>query len=668
MNRFPLFRCIVLYISGIILSKYLACEPNIVCLLISTCLLLASCIIAQLKRRNTGIVISFMFLLFGFTQYQLQSPKTIQQQLEKSQQKKATFQVLVLEKSQHKPTYIKVKAKIIGSSINNLMSCSVLLKIKDTKAPKVGDLISLEGKLFPLPSPPLAGQFDYASYLKQQGISYQLQTNHWQLLKSSTKFSLVAFAANCQDYLFGKLKKMLKNKNAIGLAAAVLLGNKDALDPSLKKAFQEAGAIHMLAVSGMHTGILFMVLCFVFRVKPTGFKPQIIKKFIILILLWFFALLTGFNPGVVRACTMFSLVILSAIIKRNNELFHHLCLSCLLMLLYNSTWLFDIGFQLSYAALIGIALLQKPLALCVKSKYKVVQYFISLISVSIAAQLSCLPFILYYFHSFPTYFLLSNLILLPFLPLLVYGGMFLLFLDAFSIEITILYTFYESILIYFNKAVVWIASLAYSATKPIYPSISQTLILILIIYLSSLTLIKKRFKLLKYTFLLCILIQVENLYHKHQTRNHKFLLLHNNRASTFYYISNGYAHSILPTNNAYEKKMIHQFFESKGIQLSRNATQEYSNTHNEMHTEHYTFIWWDSNYDLTNRNQAKKSILILSKNTPINMDHLHLINPIMILADRSNSNESIVKWEKEFQKANIAFYAAKKKPLWIELE
>lgn len=612
------------------------------------------------------MLIPIPLLLFGITQQQLQQANITELKLEKSQQKTASFHVQILEKPQQKPKSINVKAKILGSSLTNLQTCFVLLKIKNEKAPKIGDTIALKAKLFPLPSPPLEGQFDYANYLRFQGISYQLRTNDWKLINNNTNFSLRAYAAYCQDYLFAKLQNVLKNKDATSLAAAVLLGNKDALDPSLKKAFQEAGAIHMLAVSGMHTGILFIVLCFIFRVQPSGFKKQILKKTIILMLLWFFALLTGFNPGVVRACTMFSLLMLSAIIKRNNELFHHLCLSCFLMLLYNSNWLFDIGFQLSYAALTGIALLQKPLASCIKSKHKIIQYAVSLVSVSIAAQLTCLPFILYYFHSFPTYFLISNLILLPFLPLLVYGGMFLLLMDTFSIEMSFLYICYENMLIVFNKAVVFIASLPYASTKALYPSISQTLILGVSIYLFAQALIYKQFKLLKFVCLLCLFIQTEELFQQQYIQNNTFLLLHNNRSATFYYISKGIAHVKSPSINDYEHHMMQVFFESKNIQLSKKQASKTNN--NELHSENHAFIWWQKNYALSKNKSNKQYVIILSKNNGISASDLKKIPIAMLIADSSNSAEQILKWEKNYQQLQIPFYAAKDKYLWIQLE
>lgn len=668
MNRFPLFRCLVFFVLGIILANNLIINTDHIYLLCAVSSILISFLIYRHKNRVYEYLIPLGFFLFGFVHYQLQSPNIVILSGEEINRETAYFQVKIIEKGKQNKHGIKQKASIVASSIANTPNHTVLLELKSQNAPKIGDLIEVKGKLFPLPPPALPGQFDYANYLRSQGISSQLKSNKWVLIRKNSHFSIKAIAADCQYYLFQKLKKGLKDKDAIGLAAAVLLGYKDVLDPTLKKAFQQAGAIHMLAVSGMHTGILYMVLCFLLRINNGRNTSQIFRKCLILILLWFFALLTGFNPGVVRACTMFSLIIFSGIINRNNELFHHLCLSCMLMLLYDSHWLYDIGFQLSYAALTGIALLQKPLESCIKTRFKPIQYLVSLITVSIAAQIACLPFLLYYFHTFPTYFLISNLLLLPFLPLLVYGGMLLLFLDMFSVNMNLIHNSYESILIYFNKAVIFIASMPVSSTKPLYPSLSQSIALALLICLSSYVLIHKRFQLIKYVLYAFFFIQSEELYQNWQLQNKHYLLLHNNRSASFYFIANGHAYTNKPAKNLYEKKQIHQFFEAKHIKISKESETNIVSDNTYMSTANYCFFWLKKNENMSVYNTDKKNVIILSKNSKVDTMHFHSNAIEMILADGSNAYEKIQEWESYCNKHNIPFYAAKKKFVWIKLD
>lgn len=668
MNRFPLFRCLVFYILGILLANKLACTTALIHLLCTASGFVLTCFFFHIKRQAYNALIPIGFFLFGFLHYTLQMPTTIPYEWHETAPKTIHIQAEILETGKQKTNSYQVKAKLIATSLPKVPLSNILLEFKSSPTPEIGDYIQLEGKLIPFQSTALPEQFDYVAYLKSQGIGYKFKVNHWTLLPHKHRFSLKIFAAKLQQKLFKKLEKKLKEKDTLGLAAAVLLGHKDALDSSLKKAFQQAGAIHMLAVSGMHTGILYMVLCFLFRINSGTGKWQLFKKFLVLLLLWFFALLTGFSPGVIRACTMFSLIVFSGIIKRENELFHQICLACFLMLLYNSHWLFDLGFQLSYAALTGIALLQKPLADCFPSKYNFIKHIVSLLSVSLSAQFACLPFILYYFHSFPSYFLLSNLLLLPFLPLLVYGGILILLLDLFSISIPAVISSYEFILSYFNKAIVYIASLPLSYTKAIYPSLWQTLALSIFLGIMAYAFVQKKFRFVKYALCALLYIQSEELFEKWRMEHGKYLFQHNNQSRSFYFISKRIAYAKTETTNAYEQKQIHQFFQKKHITEIVSFHHPKQENTSQMIIDNYRFLWFKDSLSFKADIAAKKTILILSENPRITSTILMKLKPIMVLADRSNHTQSIDEWKQESEKWGIPFYNCKENYLWMPLD
>ncbi len=272
--------------------------------------------------------------------------------------------------------------------------------------------------------------FDYQRYLKTKGISYTAYVP-----KQRIRFSKEKLPANLRRMAFQlqqKLQMILsRNLNEIAgsVAGALVLGIRSELDDQTTASYRSSGAMHMLAVSGMHVGILYLILTYLFRWIPIKW----LRFMLSLLLLWAFAFVTGLSPSVLRAVVLFSFIHTGRLFNRKISIINMLAASALLLLLINPYYIYAVGFQLSYLAVLGIVLMTPVLDRWKPSRNKYIRNIRTIIHVSLAAQLFTTPLALYYFGQFPIYFLLGNLIVVPLAAPILCGGLLLLALSAIPV-------------------------------------------------------------------------------------------------------------------------------------------------------------------------------------------------------------------------------------------
>jgi competence protein ComEC len=257
------------------------------------------------------------------------------------------------------------------------------------------------------------GEFNYASYMQRRGYRY----------------NMFCSAAGCLDsepalkYLPARVRQRImtnwdRDNPAVAVLSAVTLGYRPLLDRQTKQAFSDAGAMHLLAVSGLHVGMVWWILDLLLKFPQHSVRWRYLKLSLILLFLWFYAAITGFSDSVTRSVTMFSIVALSKTMNRNSSIFNTLLLSGFLMLALKPSRLLEPGFQLSYLAVFGIITLQPLGARLYHSAHMLIKRTLDLVSVSIAAQTATLPLVLLYFNQFPVWFILTNLAAIPIVSLL----------------------------------------------------------------------------------------------------------------------------------------------------------------------------------------------------------------------------------------------------------
>ncbi|MCB0458290.1 MAG: ComEC/Rec2 family competence protein, partial [Flavobacteriaceae bacterium] len=337
----------------------------------------------------------------------------------------------------------------------------VILQLqKDTikKPYEVDDIILINSKIITLPEAKNPHQFNYKEYLQHLGVHYQIGATKDSIIASSAgKTTIKGLAEKTRNYLITKLSLTPIQKEEKSIIEALVLGQRQHIDPEIYKAYAAAGAIHILAVSGLHVGIIYFLLSGLLFPLTSLRSGKQMRSILIIILLWGFAFLAGLSPSVVRAVTMFSFFALAGMLNRPTNSFNILFLSYFVLLIYNPNWIFHVGFQLSYLAVFFILWVQPKLYKLYRPKWKIDKLFWDIATVTIAAQLGVAPLSVYYFHQFPGLFFVTNLVILPFLALLLGYGIVVVLLAAFSWLPETMALGYNFLLKTLNQFVQWIA-------------------------------------------------------------------------------------------------------------------------------------------------------------------------------------------------------------------
>jgi competence protein ComEC len=336
-----------------------------------------------------------------------------------------------------------------------------------------GDVVWIEGKPAHTTAPANPGEFDYRNYLAYQNIHYQQFVGHnFSLLRSGTPNWFVAKSLLVRDFCVGQVGKYIVNPKSRAVVLALVLGVKDELDNELIASFSATGAMHVLAVSGLHVGIIYLIFFgLVKQVRLNRKKYRWWLAIASLMVLWSYALLTGLSPSVLRAVTMFSFVALGKALFRGGNIYNTLSLSALVLLLYNPYLIMSVGFQLSFLAVFGIVYLHPKLYGLWQPRHWLADKVWSITCVSVAAQLATGPLSMLYFHQFPTYFLVSNLFIIPAATLILVGGLGLLALSFWSAVATLLGVMLNGTVVAVNWLVTQVSHFPGSTIDGVYLSI-----------------------------------------------------------------------------------------------------------------------------------------------------------------------------------------------------
>ena len=288
-----------------------------------------------------------------------------------------------------------------------------------------GDIIGFKAKVKELDPAFNPGQFDYSSYLKGKGIFYQVFIPREQvlLLRKGKLNRFESWVLQFQERLQINFRKFIRDPSAFQIASAITFGYRTDMSDELLEVFSNTGTIHVLSVSGMHVGLMFFLLNLILKPIDRFQQGRKARYIFTLCMIWFYALICGFVPAVLRATFMFSLFLIGH--WRNRVIFslNTVFSSAFLLLLFDPFMLFDIGFQLSYLAVIGILLFIPILQYLYYSSNNGVNKLLDLLYISIAAQLTTTALAIFYFNQFPTFFLLSNLLISLPSTIILYAGL-----------------------------------------------------------------------------------------------------------------------------------------------------------------------------------------------------------------------------------------------------
>ena len=564
-----------------------------------------------------------------------------------------TFKVReVLKPGNYHDKYVINFKSIDGKSVTGK---SLLNVQKDsTKATlKVDDVVFTKTEIKDLNPALNPGQFDYKSYLKKQYIYHQLYTTNDELLVlKQDKTTVYGFAAQLRENINLKLKKFNFNPNELSIINALILGQRQDVSKEIYESYTQAGAIHILAVSGLHVGIILLLLNFLFKPIEKIKHGEKIKIIIIVFLLWCFAIIAGLSASVTRAVTMFSIVAIGMNLKRPTNIYNTLAISIFILLLIKPSFIFHVGFQMSYLAVFAIVWIQPILYKLWNPKLTIVDKFWQIFTVTISAQLGVVPISLYYFHQFPSLFFISNLVIIPFLGFILGFGILIIALALLNILPQFLASTFGYVISLMNNFVTFISK----QEAFLFKNISFGILSVITSYILIFALVKlyqKRsyknvsFGLISITLFISILI-----FNKHNSSTNEFIVFHKSRFSLIGFKQNDNLtlhHNLDSITYSKDKLVINYKVENSIKNIEADSIQSIYKINDKL------LLVIDS---LGVYKTSFNPDYILLRNSPkINLSRLiNHLQPDLIIADGSNYKSYQERWLETCLKKELPFH------------
>jgi competence protein ComEC len=330
------------------------------------------------------------------------------------------YRAVITRYTEEKQRSWKVEAKVLDvntgkweSKVGNII---LYFSKEDFSVPfRYGDVLLIRGSPQIVQPPSNPGEFDYKRFLGFRNIYHQhfLRSGDVQFVKNDPPFVIMDYALEARQWADATLRKYVRGEREQAIASALVLGVTDGLDNELLTAYAATGAMHVLAVSGLHITIVYMILAWLLKPLLRLRAGPWILAVVSLIVLWGYAFVTGLSPSVLRAVTMFSFIAMARPTGQSTNIYNTLAASAFCLLLFDPYLIMSVGFQLSYLAVLGIVYLQPPIYQLWEPRSYLLDQIWKITCVSVAAQVATFGLGLLYFHQFPNYFLLANLLVIP---------------------------------------------------------------------------------------------------------------------------------------------------------------------------------------------------------------------------------------------------------------
>ena len=549
----------------------------------------------------------------------------------------------------------------IQSLENKSASGKVLLSFpldSTTHKFNVDDELTVSGNFDEINPPLNPHQFDYKTYLKGLGISHQFRLNTRKFfLKEHPSPTIYGIAASVRNKIIAKLEQANFGTEELGIIQALLLGQRNDISAETYNNYKNAGAVHILAVSGLHIGILLLLLQFLLRPLERLPKGKTLKLIAIVALLWGFALLAGLSASVVRAVTMFSFVAYALYLNRPSNTFNILALSMFFILLViDPNLLFQVGFQMSYAAVLAIVWVYPILQKLWYPKNKILRYFWQLFSVSIAAQMGVLPISLFYFHQFPGLFFISNLLIIPALGVILGMGILVIFLSLLNRLPDFLVSVYDTLIQLMNSIIAWVAEQETFVFRNISFDAIQLLLAYGILIGLVLFLSKPNFKKAVSLALVTIGFQLWSFYTNYRTDQKVALFLAHQTRNSVLIHQNGNNLEVNAQDGERLKRMVTDYQVAERI-----ASVSYLPVRNSYRWHDSSILIIDSLSIYPEKN-SDFDYLVLTQSPKLNLERLlDETTPRIIIADGSNYRSYINRWAATCKKRKLPFHSTGEK-------
>ncbi|OKL39687.1 ComEC/Rec2 family competence protein [Pontibacter flavimaris] len=488
-----------------------------------------------------GILGLLTFMALGYTtvyqRTELNQPRHIAHLTTAPTHYQGVVQDYVLQKPGYQSTVLQVEqVKVNGTwqQATGKVQLSVPHDSERAYELSYGDVLLVRGAPQPVAASLNPSQFDYRAYLANKNIHHRhyLQPQQYRKIASQPSNPILYYSIQLRRQLDDLLRERVGEKREYAISSALILGVKDELDNSIRQAYADTGTMHVLAVSGLHVGLIFSVLMLVLSRFTATARQRWLGAILVLAALWGYAFVTGLSPSVLRAVLMFSLVTVGMALQRRTVIYNTIAFAALVLLYGNPYNLFDIGFQLSFLAVLGIVYLQPGFYSVLKLRNRALDLLWVSFTVSVAAQLITSPLGLYYFHQFPVYFWLANLLVVPAATAVLYTGMAALAFSWVPGLGWLLFKVHFWLIWGMNEFNLWVQRWPQSILTGIDISVGQTWLLYLLLLALILFAALKRLRYLSIAVGLVAILSVQEIWEEVQQRQQRQLIVYSLRGST----------------------------------------------------------------------------------------------------------------------------------------
>jgi competence protein ComEC len=491
-QRYPFVRLFLPFIIGILLSFELNIDNKTGLWLLAACIPFILFLhyfqlrtLSYYHRLIPGLGVTFTALLFGAGITGYHNHRSDILHFINNGATKGTFIITIEDVPINKPSTIRLIVRVNSRIINGILQkCDgkamvYFQRSDEAKKLRYGDQLIVTTSFKPMAPPMNPGVFNYSAYLSHQGVysTTYIADSQWKLFKKASGFNLIRLATELREKFIKLFAAQHPGQSELAVASALVLGYDDNIEPELRTAYQNSGALHILSVGGLHLGVIYLVIANMLFFMKQKVWSDFLRAFILLSVVWFYALITGLCPAVLRSAVLISFVIVGDCVNREQNIVNTLAASAFLLLVIDPHQLANVGFQLSYLSVAGIVIFEPVIRKTWSPKFLVSRWIWSLTTVSIAAQLAATPVSLFYFYQFPNYFIFSNYIAIPLSSLAIYAGMLTLVTTP-VIWLTHQFAdlFFGSVW-FLNQSILFFSNLPFSTLKNISLSVFEVIAL-----------------------------------------------------------------------------------------------------------------------------------------------------------------------------------------------
>jgi ComEC/Rec2-related protein len=550
---------------------------------------------------------------------------------------------------------------------------------KDTVAPDYAAILRVRAKVASIDPPKNPYEFSFKDYYAHQGVytSLFISKDGMLLIGNAEVSSILKLAYFLQRYTLQTFKQYSFQGDELGVILALMIGDKQFLDGNLKTMYANVGAMHILAVSGMHVALYYIVLVWLLFFMR-GRWGGLLKNIIILFALWVFTFVAGFSPSIVRATVMFTFILVGKMCNRSYNTYNLIAASFIVLLLYNPFSLYDVGFLLSYAAVLSIMLFYPFFSKWAPHNW-MLRWGYDLVAVSLAAQILTLPLTVYYFHQFPLIFLLTNIILIPLTTVIIYGGLVLLSISWWTWGAHQLAAILIWLLKFTNDSVLFIERIPGAVLSSIYFERWQMLLLFVAFMLFFIFMLYRKARLILLSLTLMVVVAAGSAVNKVRDKR-PLLVVYAMRGGTAILMSNGEHTYCLcdSVRDGYSYKFMDPSLLRWGLPASNEVRFiNFKNSTNKLDCK-YSSGWcsfrgrviYISSTTIAKKSAADPPIdvdyLIICKNTKGKPDDLlKYVSPKHVVIDGSVSKYLAEKWEAKCLQRQMSFYSVRKEGAFV---